>query len=127
MKSKSRANSMDKIINNRIRLLRLANRISQNNLAKNLNISTQQVAKYEKGTNRVAASRLLMIANLFKVDISYFYRSEDFPELDLNGNKFKKGNVLSELGLHEIGLNFIKLNPSQQKGISQLVRTLATE
>lgn len=127
MTSKSRATDMDKLINKRVRILRIARKFSQSQVAKALNISTQQVTKYENGLNRISASRLFMIAKMFKVDIAYFFRSEESPDLDLNGNKMGKSNVLSELGLHEIGLNFIKLKPLEQKGISQLVRTLAAD
>lgn len=123
---KSRATDTDKLINNRVRQLRVAKGIKQSELAKVLDISTQQVTKYESGTNRIPASRLIVIAKMFNVDVTYFFRAEESEDKDLNGNKIKKqGNVLSELGLHEVGLDFMKLKPAHQKGISQLIRTLA--
>lgn len=125
MITKSRATDTDKLINNRVRLLRIARRITQNEMAKELNVSTQQIAKYERGTNRIPASRLLTIANMFKVDITCFFRSEECPETDLNGNKIEKGNILLELGLHQVCFDFMKLTPAHQKGISQLIRILA--
>jgi transcriptional regulator with XRE-family HTH domain len=57
----------------RIRLRRAEKGISQIALAKHLDISFQQVQKYEKGINRVGAARLQQIAEVLGVDISFFY------------------------------------------------------
>ncbi len=57
----------------RIRLRRAEKGISQIALAKHLDISFQQVQKYEKGINRVGAARLQQIAEMLGVDIPFFY------------------------------------------------------
>ena len=56
------AGAIDKIIGQRIRQLRMQNKISQAELADALNLSFQQVQKYEKGVNRTSADRLIAIA-----------------------------------------------------------------
>ena len=65
--------SADIEMGRRIRLRRAEKGISQIALAKHLDISFQQVQKYEKGINRVGAARLQQIAEVLGVDISFFY------------------------------------------------------
>jgi transcriptional regulator with XRE-family HTH domain len=69
--------SVDKQIGVRVRMRRLTLDMSQQKLAADLGVSFQQVQKYEKGVNRVAAGRLRQIADLLQVPITFFY--EDFP------------------------------------------------
>lgn len=58
-----------------IRSLREARQLTQAELARKLGVTTQQVQKYESGTNRVSASRLYDIAQVFDVRVSHFFRS----------------------------------------------------
>lgn len=71
---------IDKHISSRIRMRRLQLGMSQEELARALNITFQQVQKYEKGVNRVSAGRLLEIANLLSVSLQFFY--QDCPGAD---------------------------------------------
>src|SRR6201993_5255792 len=57
----------------RIRLRRVEQRISQSELGEKLGVSFQQVQKYEKGVNRVGASRLQQIATALDVPVTFFY------------------------------------------------------
>ena len=67
----------------RIRLRRAEKGISQIALAKHLDISFQQVQKYEKGINRVGAARLQQIAEMLGVDIPFFYDGDGKePDVD---------------------------------------------
>jgi transcriptional regulator with XRE-family HTH domain len=63
----------DVLVGANLRLNRNAARMSQTELAEHLGVTFQQIQKYEKGTNRVGAGRLLIIANLLKVPIAAFY------------------------------------------------------
>ena len=63
----------DVLVGANIRLHRNAARVSQTDLATQLGVTFQQVQKYEKGTNKVGAGRLLIIANLLKVPVGAFY------------------------------------------------------
>jgi transcriptional regulator with XRE-family HTH domain len=63
----------DVLVGANIRLHRNAARMSQIDLGKHLDVTFQQIQKYEKGTNRVGAGRLLIIANLLKVPVTAFY------------------------------------------------------
>jgi transcriptional regulator with XRE-family HTH domain len=68
--------SLDQEIGRRIRGRRLALGISQERLGDLLGLTFQQVQKYEKGTNRISASRLHEIARILKVPVDSFYREE---------------------------------------------------
>ena len=63
----------DLAVGQRIRSQRLMLGLSQTELGKELGISFQQIQKYEKGTNRVSAGRLLHIAQLFEMPVTFFY------------------------------------------------------
>jgi transcriptional regulator with XRE-family HTH domain len=66
-------NPIDKHVGSRVRMRRMLIGMSQEKLGEALKITFQQVQKYEKGTNRVSASRLQQIAQVLGVTISYFY------------------------------------------------------
>jgi transcriptional regulator with XRE-family HTH domain len=66
-------NPVDEAVGARIRLLRKRRKMSQAELGKALDVTFQQVQKYEKGTNRVGASRLQMVANALNVPIAELF------------------------------------------------------
>jgi len=68
----------DTKVGKRIRFYRLKAGFSQEKVADELGLSFQQVQKYEKGTNRIAPSRLLTLAKLFKVEVNVFF-GNDIP------------------------------------------------
>src|SRR3954466_3850926 len=63
----------DKHVGSRVRMRRMMLGISQGKLADALGITFQQVQKYEKGRNRVSASRLQQVAHILQVPISFFF------------------------------------------------------
>jgi len=76
-------NPVDVHVGNRIRMRRMLAGMSQEKLGERLGLTFQQVQKYEKGTNRVSASRLFHVAHVLGVPVQYFY--EDLPEGAENG------------------------------------------
>jgi len=72
-----RANAVDIHVGARIRMRRAMLGVSQEKLGEKLGITFQQVQKYEKGTNRVGASRLQAIADALKVPPAFFF--EELP------------------------------------------------
>ena len=68
-----RANTMDAHVGARVRLRRVCLGMSQEKLGEALGLTFQQVQKYEKGTNRIGASRLYDLAQVLSVAITYFY------------------------------------------------------
>ena len=83
--------NFNKHLGNKLKLRRLALGLTQTKVAKAINVTFQQIQKYEKGTNGVSSIRLLQLSNYLKVSISYFF--EDFPEYLLNLEKSKEGHL----------------------------------
>jgi transcriptional regulator with XRE-family HTH domain len=75
--NKKKPNPVDTHVGSRVRLRRMMLGMSQEKLGERLGITFQQIQKYEKGTNRVGASRLQHIASVLQVPVSFFF--EDAP------------------------------------------------
>ena len=83
--------NFNKHLGNKLKLRRLALGLTQTKVAKAINVTFQQIQKYEKGTNGVSSIRLLQLSNYLKVQINYFF--EDFPEYAINLEKSKDGHT----------------------------------
>lgn len=71
--SKKAPNSIDKHVGSRVRMRRMMIGMSQEQLGEALGLTFQQVQKYEKGTNRVGASRLQRISEILRVPVSFLF------------------------------------------------------
>ena len=76
---KKAPNPVDKHVGSRVRMRRLMLSLSQEKLGDALGLTFQQVQKYEKGTNRIGASRLQQISNILQVPVAFFF--EGAPNL----------------------------------------------
>src|SRR5271156_2148216 len=76
-------NSIDKHVGSRARMRRNMLGMSQGKLADQLGITFQQVQKYEKGVNRISASRLQQLCNILEVPVSFFF--EQAPRSAVSG------------------------------------------
>lgn len=65
--------SVDKLVGQRVRARRSALRMSQTELGEAVGVSFQQIQKYEKGVNRIGASRLSAIAAVLQVPVTHFF------------------------------------------------------
>ena len=83
--------NFNKHLGSKLKLRRLALGLTQTKVAKAINVTFQQIQKYEKGTNGVSSMRLLQLSNYLKVPISYFF--EDFSEYLINAEKIKEGHM----------------------------------
>jgi transcriptional regulator with XRE-family HTH domain len=77
IENKKKPNPIDVHVGSRIRLRRNMLGLSQEKLGESLGITFQQIQKYEKGTNRVGASRLQAISSILTVPVAFFF--EDAP------------------------------------------------
>ena len=67
----------------KLRLRRTSLGLTQTQVAKAINVTFQQIQKYEKGTNGVSSARLLQLSEFFKVPIKYFFEDyQDFSNKD---------------------------------------------
>ena len=83
--------NFNKHLGNKLKLRRLALGLTQTKVAKAINVTFQQIQKYEKGTNGVSSIRLLQLSNYLRVPISYFF--EDYSEYLVNLDKSKEGHM----------------------------------
>lgn len=70
---RNQANTVDIQVGHHIRLARQMRKMTQGQLAEQINLTFQQVQKYERGSNRVAVSTLVLIAQALAVPVSYFF------------------------------------------------------
>jgi transcriptional regulator with XRE-family HTH domain len=70
---KKTPNPIDRHVGSRVRMRRMMLGMSQEKLGDALDLTFQQVQKYEKGTNRIGASRLQSIAHILQVPVSFFF------------------------------------------------------
>ena len=80
--------NFNKHLGSKLKLRRLSLGLTQTKVAKAINVTFQQIQKYEKGTNGVSSIRLLQLSNYLKVPINYFF--EDFSEYLINIDKSKE-------------------------------------
>ncbi|MEA2954661.1 MAG: hypothetical protein QOJ58_149 [Alphaproteobacteria bacterium] len=88
---KKAPNHVDRHVGSRVRLRRMLLGLSQEKLGDALGLTFQQVQKYEKGTNRIGASRLQQISQFLKVEIAYFF--EELPGEKPQGGFAEEGTT----------------------------------
>ena len=76
---KKSPNPIDKHVGSRVRMRRMMLSMSQEKLGDALGLTFQQVQKYEKGTNRIGASRLQQISQILQVPVSFFFEGAPLP------------------------------------------------
>jgi transcriptional regulator with XRE-family HTH domain len=138
-KSSRRANPVDVHVGSRVRLRRMLLGMSQEKLGERLGLTFQQVQKYEKGVNRIGASRLYELAKVLGVSISFFY--DEAPESmsavgsagtvpgfsEMPAESYAAEFLSSREGL-ELNKAFAKIaDPKVRRTIVDLVRSLANE
>ncbi|KXF75816.1 hypothetical protein ATN84_17810 [Paramesorhizobium deserti] len=129
--SAKKANPVDVQVGSRIRIRRLMVSMSQMQLASHLGITFQQVQKYERGVNRVGASRLMAISDALGVQPSFFFEKDDSSLLSgANGDRPSTGQdtLKGLLTTDGISLNkaFVRIrNPALRRHILGLVKAIA--
>ena len=114
--------NFNKHLGNKLKLRRLALGLTQTKVAKAINVTFQQIQKYEKGTNGVSSIRLLQLANYLKVPVNYFF--EDFSEYLINADRNQESHM-------NINYNFLvklysELNNDQKLKFSKSLEILPT-
>jgi transcriptional regulator with XRE-family HTH domain len=130
--TKKSPNPIDKHVGSRVRMRRMMINMSQEKLGERLGITFQQIQKYEKGTNRIGASRLQQIAVVLGVPVSFFF--EGVPTSD-TGNGLRDSPspaYLSDFLATSDGLSltkaFMKVRDTKvRRRIVDLVEAIASE
>lgn len=127
---KKQSDPIDVHVGSRIKLRRTMNGMSQGKLGDSLGITFQQIQKYERGTNRVGASRLQNIAHVLNVPLSFFF--ENAPANDANvmdANVFPRDDFQTFLSSPEgfrLNREFVRImDPKVRRRILEMVRAIA--
>ena len=104
----------------KLRMRRLSLGLTQTKVAQAINVTFQQIQKYEKGTNGVSSSRLLQLSQFLKVPIVYFY--EDYKGYKDDKDKSEDSNSGDDLNYSFLTKTFASLSKSQKEKILQVLR-----
>ena len=100
----------------KLRMRRLSLGLTQTKVAQAINVTFQQIQKYEKGTNGVSSNRLMQLSNFLKIPITYFF--EDFKEF----NNQTENNPTEDLNYSFLSKTFASLSKIQREKILQVLR-----
>ena len=115
--------NFNKHLGSKLRMRRLALGLTQTKVAQAINVTFQQIQKYEKGTNGISSLRIMQLSNFLKVPVVYFF--EDFPLYQGAGNP----NLEKSMDQNNEDLNysflaklFSNLDEGQKEKIFQVLR-----
>ncbi len=133
-------NPIDRHVGSRVRMRRILLGMSQEKLGEALGLTFQQVQKYEKGTNRIGASRLQQISRSLNVPPAFFFDGAPIPDdvpgangsgqlavAELPNSNFVLDFIATAEGLH-LNKAFARIqDPKVRKRIIDLVASLASD
>jgi len=132
-RSSRKPNPIDAHVGMRVRLRRMLLGMSQEKLGEHLGLTFQQVQKYEKGVNRIGASRLFDLSRVLGVPVQFFYDEAPADLVDASAapgfaERPTETYVIDFLSTREgLELNkaFVKIaDPRVRRSVVELVRTL---
>ncbi len=131
--AKKTPNPIDKHVGSRVRMRRMMLGMSQTALGDGLGLTFQQVQKYEKGTNRVGASRLQHISHILQVPVSFFFEgAPHVPGQPKGGSETPSPAYVTDFLASSGGLALTKAftrikEPKLRRRIVDLVKEIAGE
>jgi transcriptional regulator with XRE-family HTH domain len=109
--------NFNKHLGSKLRMRRLALGLTQTKVAQAINVTFQQIQKYEKGTNGISSLRIMQLSNFLNVPVLYFF--EDYPEYkDQNNQK----SELEDLNYSFLAKLFANLTSDKKEKIFQILR-----
>ena len=104
-------------LGSKLRMRRLALGLTQTKVAQAINVTFQQIQKYEKGTNGISSLRVMQLANFLKVPVVYFF--EGFPGFSDN---IKDNAAYEDLNYSFLAKLFSNLSVQQKEKIMQVLK-----
>ena len=105
----------------KLRLRRLSLGLTQTKVAQAINVTFQQIQKYEKGTNGVSSNRLMQLSQFLKVPIIYFFEDfRDFKDLSSNNETLNE-----DLNYSFLSRTFSSLSKPQKEKILQILNNIS--
>ena len=124
-------NPIDVHVGSRVRMRRMLVGMSQEKLGDSLGLTFQQVQKYEKGANRIGASRLFQISRVLGVSVSFFYEGltgdgegNEVDQAEVDQSVFELDMLSSSEGIQLNSAFFSIRDPKVRKKILELVKAL---
>ena len=100
----------------KLRMRRLSLGLTQTKVAQAINVTFQQIQKYEKGTNGVSSNRLMQLSQFLKVPIIYFFEDyKEFKDVDINNS------VNDDLNYSFLNRTFLALSKTHKEKILQIL------
>ena len=115
--------NFNKHLGSKLRMRRLALGLTQTKVAQAINVTFQQIQKYEKGTNGISSLRIMQLANFLKVPVVYFF--EDYHGYD-NASIDSDEVDLPDLNYSFLSKLFASLSSQQKEKIFQVLRNTRT-
>ena len=109
-------------LGSKLRMRRLSLGLTQTKIAQAINVTFQQIQKYEKGTNGISSLRIMQLSNFLKVPVVFFF--EDYPlyqELDTN-LKTSTDDKVVDLNYSFLAKLFAKLDDDKKEKIFQVLK-----
>ncbi len=106
-------------LGSKLRMRRLSLGLTQTKVAQAINVTFQQIQKYEKGTNGISSLRLMQLANFLKVPVVFFF--EDFPLYQQNSQE-KNEEKIEDLNYSFLTKLFLNLSDLQKDKIFQVLK-----
>jgi transcriptional regulator with XRE-family HTH domain len=125
-------NPVDKYVGSRVRMRRIMLGMSQEKLGEALGLTFQQVQKYEKGTNRVGASRIQQISEILQVPVSFLFEGGPTGTANADGGTGPSPSFVSDFLATAEGLAltraFTRISDAKlRRSIVELVEQIATQ
>ncbi len=110
-------------LGSKLRMRRLSLGLTQTKVAQAINVTFQQIQKYEKGTNGISSLRIMQLANFLKVPVLYFF--EDYPSYKGEDTNDQNSKV-EDLNYSFLAKLFSNLVDVQKEKIYQVLRNTRT-
>tara|TARA_Y100000590_G_scaffold71642_1_gene78724 strand:- start:49 stop:426 length:378 start_codon:yes stop_codon:yes gene_type:complete len=107
-------------LGSKLRMRRLSLGLTQTKVAQAINVTFQQIQKYEKGTNGISSLRIMQLANFLKVPVVFFF--EDFPLYQGSNENIAEGDRIEDLNYSFLAKLFSNLNENQKEKIFQVLK-----
>ena len=109
-------------LGSKLRMRRLALGLTQTKVAQAINVTFQQIQKYEKGTNGISSLRIMQLANFLKVPVVYFF--EEYPQYQ--GANLVENQSNEDLNYSFLAKLFAGLSDQQKDKIFQVLKNTRT-
>ena len=108
-------------LGSKLRMRRLSLGLTQTKVAQAINVTFQQIQKYEKGTNGISSLRIMQLSNFLKVPVVFFF--EDFPSYEGSSvNSLNNNEKIEDLNYSYLSKLFSSLSEDQKEKIFSVLK-----